>query len=541
MTLTGYGGVGEIGGNAFLVDDGRSRIFLDFGKRFGSTSSKTEQLASRPAGWGDYYDLMMKPRAGQQVHDLLALGLLPPLPGIYRTDLGSTPKLTDASSRPLDMVLVSHPHADHYGMMGYLKPETQFAMSTLSKMTLESVQKTGGGKGPDESFVRYKSPLAPDVRVNKDRPAAEVLATMPERNIQTGNRTEAGDWAITRYDVDHSIHGASAFILEHQKGGPTIAYSGDLRLHGRHPEATKKFLEAAKGADVLMVEGTRVGHGHGSHDRDGPLTEHDVEAEIAEALGSPELQRGVGFAAIAYPPRDLDRLESILKAATRAGRRLVITPRQAHLLRLLHDKGHVTELADPLANGNLRILVDADDLRTARAANGPANGQAASGGDAQAKDRGGAWGVWTRDVKDLDERIFASDRAVTTQDVHANPREYLFTMSSFTLNLLPGLIEPDKSGSGVFIHSQTQPFNDEGVLRDFRLNRWLQKFGLKEFDTHVSGHITQEALFAALDDLGHKRLVPIHTENAGETAKHYSAGNRGSVLVPVAGQPITLG
>jgi len=35
MTLTFYGGVGEIGGNKILLEDSGTRIFLDFGKNFG--------------------------------------------------------------------------------------------------------------------------------------------------------------------------------------------------------------------------------------------------------------------------------------------------------------------------------------------------------------------------------------------------------------------------------------------------------------------------------------------------------------------------
>lgn len=30
-----YGGVGEIGGNKILLEDGDTRVFLDFGKSFG--------------------------------------------------------------------------------------------------------------------------------------------------------------------------------------------------------------------------------------------------------------------------------------------------------------------------------------------------------------------------------------------------------------------------------------------------------------------------------------------------------------------------
>jgi len=35
VTVTGYGGVGEVGGNKFLLEDGEMRLFLDFGITFG--------------------------------------------------------------------------------------------------------------------------------------------------------------------------------------------------------------------------------------------------------------------------------------------------------------------------------------------------------------------------------------------------------------------------------------------------------------------------------------------------------------------------
>lgn len=549
LRLTPYGGAGEIGGNAFLVEDGASRLMLDFGKRFGIGSVKSE--VQRTPGFGDYYDLLMRPRSGHQVHDLLALGLLPDLraPGVYRTDLGGPHAPTDQPG--LDLVLVSHPHADHYGMMGYLHPGTRFGMSPLARLTLQSVQQTSGTKGPDDSFVRFKSEESGDLRTGPGRSDDEVLATLPARHIDAADRFEVGAWEVTRHAVDHSIHGASAFILTH-RDGPTIAYSGDLRLHGRDPDATRRFLEAARGADIVMVEGTRVragagAHGHGAAHGEGPgqvpspqggtvdrpVTEHDVERQVREALTGKALASGTGFAAVAYPPRDLDRLVSVLRAAAHAGRKLVVTDRQAHLLWLLHHHGHVNELSDPLQNPALRILVDEADL--AKRAHELASGKAGAVRKGET-----AWSLWTRDVKLLWNRILDSDRTVTVPQVKAAPREYLVTMSTFTLNLLPGLLEPGRPDNGLFIHSQTQPFNDEGLLRDAKLRRWLDAFGLAETDTHVSGHIAQDALFHALDEWTNKTLVPIHTEHPHLTQDQFMARSGQRVLLPRTGQTLRL-
>jgi ribonuclease J len=522
-TLTGFGGVGEIGGNAFLLDDGKSRIFLDFGKRFGAVSTK-QDFQRRP-GWGDYYDLLMRPRGGHQVHDLLAMDLLPPLPGLYRTDMGPLPKMHEGTAG-LDAVLVSHPHSDHYGALGYLRQDTLAFMSPIAKLTLESVQKTGLSS-PDDSFIRVK-PADEDLpRTTKDRSADEVLEAMPERPIETGPTLEVGAWTVERHDVDHSIHGACGFILTH-KDGLRVAYSGDLRLHGRHKQRTERFLRQAQEADVLMIEGTRAGgrssHGHGSTH----LHEADVGRTLEEALTSAKATRGRGFAAVAYPPRDLDRLVSVAEAARRSGRKLVITPKQAHLLWLLHGQGHVDEVMDPLRSSDLVVLVSDAERATQEA-----------GKERKASGRG-PWNVWTTDVADLDAALHKAGRTVTLEDVAADVRGHLVTMGSFTLNLLPGLLEPGHD-QGVFLHSQTQPFNDEGVLRDFRLTRWLDRFGLHEVDAHVSGHLSHDDLMHALDESRSRTLVPIHTEHPDLSAKHYLAARPGGVVqLPTPGTRLPL-
>ncbi len=55
---------------------------------------------------------------------------------------------------------------------------------------------------------------------------------------------EIGDLTIKSAPVDHSLPGASAFILENND--ETVVYTGDLRFHGRKPEITNKFVKEAK-------------------------------------------------------------------------------------------------------------------------------------------------------------------------------------------------------------------------------------------------------------------------------------------------------
>ena len=113
-TLTLYGSVAEIGGNKILLEDGACRIMLDFGIAFGRQQA--------------FFNELLRPRTARGLLDLLALGLIPPLEGLYRADL-TPPRLWQrmqtaplyrdlrrGDGRPaLDAVFLSHAHLDHNG------------------------------------------------------------------------------------------------------------------------------------------------------------------------------------------------------------------------------------------------------------------------------------------------------------------------------------------------------------------------------------------------------------------------------------------
>ena len=73
VSITVYGGVCTIGGNKILLEDGDARLFFDFG-----TDYKVR---------AQYFEEYLKPRSGAGLRDVLEMGLLPPLEGLYREDL----------------------------------------------------------------------------------------------------------------------------------------------------------------------------------------------------------------------------------------------------------------------------------------------------------------------------------------------------------------------------------------------------------------------------------------------------------------------
>ncbi len=114
IALTFYDGTNCIGGNKFLLEADGTAIFLDFGTNFGA-----EDL---------FFDEFLRPRSITGLADLLELGLLPPLWGIYRQDfeipgrnwwemLKRRPTYRELE---VDGVLLSHAHIDHSGYISFL-------------------------------------------------------------------------------------------------------------------------------------------------------------------------------------------------------------------------------------------------------------------------------------------------------------------------------------------------------------------------------------------------------------------------------------
>jgi len=71
--LAFYGGVNEIGGNKILLQTENGSVLLDFGRRMGE--------------YGKYFSEFIQARSKNALRDLIKLGILPKLDGIYAPHL----------------------------------------------------------------------------------------------------------------------------------------------------------------------------------------------------------------------------------------------------------------------------------------------------------------------------------------------------------------------------------------------------------------------------------------------------------------------
>jgi ribonuclease J len=133
VKLTFYGGVGEIGGNKILLEDDEGKLFLDFGYPYSS--------------YRVFYEEYLKPRPGAGLLDLLIMGLLSQLEGIYRTDL-DTKNLWQQFSRAghyrkledVDGILLTYAHLDHSGHISFLREDIPVYATATTAFIAKAIQ-----------------------------------------------------------------------------------------------------------------------------------------------------------------------------------------------------------------------------------------------------------------------------------------------------------------------------------------------------------------------------------------------------------------
>ena len=282
-SITFHGGVNDIGGNKFLVEDKGTTILMDFGMSFGDE--------------GKYFSQFMNARTSNSLGDLFALGILPNIPGMYRTDYTKHMGLGGDEKTSIDAVLLTHAHVDHCKYISLLRPEIPIYCSEASKLIMQNYDETGNFDQYltlKERFQIYKNKKGEVSRASGDK------VRIP-RNIQVfeeGKKFSIDSVDVEPMPVDHSIPGVDAFILHTSSG--SIANTGDLRFHGRRKDDTEKFVERCgeSSLDLILCEGTRV-------EKDQSITEYDIESISTKIINETEQLVIVG-----YPIRDLDRLMS---------------------------------------------------------------------------------------------------------------------------------------------------------------------------------------------------------------------------------------
>ena len=490
MTLiTIYDGANTIGGNKIYIEQNGKGIFLDFGYNFNK--------------YGKYFQEYLTDRPSRGIYDLIHLDLIPKL-NIYRKEL--IPPDLDVSSYPklnIDAVLISHAHMDHYGNIGLLNTEipiiaspTSFALlkgiidSSSLKQNLEVAfysRKTTGksdktikavsGKYYTRNMVCTESYsdslewfLTTNLKSAPDKKSGTIKPIVSSDLCDLSNNPTQFD--IEAFQVDHSIYGATAYLIT---GDNTIAYTGDFRLHGKNADMSKKFIQSAKSASVLLIEGTRAAR------EDTDESEDKVYENCYKTI-----EKSKGIVVADFSARNFERFETFKQIANKVKRDIVIPAKQGYLLKALEQVDKIDRTSQVYIYGEYK------------------SGQV----------------YWEENF--LKNQL----KYIDPLEISKTPEKFLLCFSLYDIKHLLDI----KPQNGTYIFSSSEAFEEESEFDFIRLHSWLKHFGFEiyGFDIveeknrfkpiftkgyHASGHAAKSDLIWAIDTIDPDIIIPIHTDN----------------------------
>ena len=410
---------------------------------------------------GLYFEEFLMPRSANGMGDFLELDLIPDISGVYRNDL--LEHLGRKAQEPeIAGVVLSHAHADHANYISFLHKDISIYCGETCKYILDAVEEQSQ-RTIENEVINYKE--RPVFKCNYKKPPIQRSF----HTFRTGNKFYIDSIEIEPIHVDHSVPGAYGFIIHTSEG--TVIYTGDLRMHGLHAKMTTDFIKAAQETKpiAMITEGTRIDIDQANE------SEQKVYAKSKEEIGNCNNLTFVDFNF-----KDVDRFTTFYNIAKDLGKRLVINFKHACFLERYHkDKilrapnstdEHILLLKPKRLTGTY-IDEDYSDYYIKKRLNYP--------------------------------------NIVTADDIRKNPAQYMVVLNFWYLNMLVDL----KPKNGVYIHSLSEPFNEEMGISYDRMRNWLNHFDLKFVQSHCSGHICGNDLKNLIADINPKILYPIHTEH----------------------------
>ncbi len=450
-TITVLAGERTIGGTQIVVEEEGARLLFDCGLVYDPAGNPFAQVYRR--SW-------------RALADILALGLAPYVPGLYAPDAlaeipTSTPYALPPAQGPLAVAL-SHSHLDHTHLAGFVSPDVPIHCSAPTARIVRALGDLGESVGPLRRAVTIHEPHEPF-----------MVGPMRARFVP----------------VDHDVCGACGLLIETDEG--VIAYSGDLRLHGSHPERTRAFTDAARdaGARLLVLEGTQLWP-------DDPRLPSRDENEVVTACAAALSQAPGRLGLILLTPENGERVEALAAALDAIGRVLVL---------------------------------DAAGLAFAHAALGRPIGAPHAvyipSGPARKREQGEMLPETLRQAIDL------APRCVTAADLAREPGRFLLRLE---WRHFADLLEVLPIPGGILLQANGTPLGSFDPASK-QLGWWAHQLGLELLDVGSSGHAYPCDLTAIANTLMAPVVMGIHSEHPELLAVN------SRLLLPERGRPYRLG
>jgi ribonuclease J len=412
---------------------------------------------------GRYFEEYLNPRTANGIGDFLAMDLIPDVEGIYRDGLmehlGRTPQPPNVQG-----VLLSHGHADHANYISFLHQDIPIYCGETTKYLLEAIEEQSQRTIENEITNFKKRSL---FRYDYKKPP--VKRTF--HTFRTGDHLHIDSLDIEPIHNDHSVPGSYGFIIHTSEGA--IIYTGDLRAHGLHADMTTDFMNAAAETKPLamITEGTRI------------KTHHTHESEqTVYTKSKQQLLANTKMSLVDFNFKDVDRFTTFYKITQELDKQLVISFKHACFLERYHND---PKLKTPNSTDDHILIFKPKRL------------------------------TGTYIDEDYTESYIKKrlnyPNIITAEDILTNPTHYIIILNYWYFNQLIDL----KPYGGTYIHSLSEPFNEEMELSYDRMRNWLAHFNLHFIQSHCSGHISGSDLIDLIQTINPQELYPIHTEYPG--------------------------
>ena len=410
---------------------------------------------------GKFFEEFLRPRTANGLGDFLETKLIPDISGIYREDL--LEHLGRRAEDPIVQgVVLSHAHADHANYISFLNADIPIYCGETCKYILEAVDEQTQRDIENEVLNFKKRPL-----YNKDRrnpPIKRKFCT-----FRTGDKIKIDSLEIEPIHVDHSVPGAYGFIIHTSEGA--VIYTGDLRMHGAHADMTDDFINASKETKpiAIITEGTRIN-----------LEKTNESEQKVYVDSKKEIEKNKKLSIVDFNFKDVDRFTTFYKMAKDIDKKLVISFKHACFLeRYSKDK----KLKTPGSKDSQILLIKPKRLTGTYI-------------DEDYTD----WYIKKR---------LNYPNIVLSDEIVKNPSKYMVVLNFYYFNMLVDL----KPRYGTYIHSLSEPFNEEMEISYDRMKNWLDLFNVKFVQSHCSGHISGTDLYELIKTVSPKKVYPIHTEH----------------------------
>ncbi|GAA3412431.1 hypothetical protein ACFFNY_23010 [Paenibacillus hodogayensis] len=319
--LTFFGGVGKSGGVQVLYGKGNQGLLFDFGVEHSSLLFPKQLTLYEPVG----------ATPGRELRQFLLGGMTAPLLQLYDPEqikVLDTQKVREVwgdrefpSYEQLSL-FIGHMHTDHNAVLPYAKPDLAVYMNHDSYSLYRGM--VAGGHSPDT--------------------AARIQACGDLSVV------DFGEFTMQIVEMDHNATGAAGILID--DGVHKIAYTGDWRHHGKHPEKIERFIRLCREqrVDLLITEGTRLAA--------------DPSAEVSRQMTEDELLAGYsnivkeseGLVYLQMSPRDLERMADMIALAKDNGREIVMEASHALIWHNANREGLRILEGHPALDAAIRVI-----------------------------------------------------------------------------------------------------------------------------------------------------------------------------------------